>query len=207
MGTKQREGALGEDARMSPRDSSTYDPSVRKCVPWETINRRKKLTQINLQELTALVWRERDRFRGKVIAFCAVTVFATRPGNQPYGVGIAVLGEPGYSLTSVPMLHNSFESASDMADTLNTILGLHPDTAVVIIAETMSRQRFKNRQKEVADGWYFYEVKMSFHQMGGEPLEPDEDGIIALIEEAVGDIAYGDDENGNLIASIEVRAS
>ncbi|WP_353645733.1 hypothetical protein [Mesorhizobium sp. WSM2239] len=92
----------------------------------------------------------RARFPGKLFAFAAVT---TR--SSQFGIGIAVLGEAGYSVPQKREVFPTYDAASDRADQLNKELGYTQDTALAIIADTMIRQSHKrdviHRLRDVLD--------------------------------------------------------
>lgn len=86
---------------------------------------------------------ERQRHTGKVIAFVPIA----GSHGYPFALGVAVLGEPGYSRPNVPQSFNTYDSASDMADRMNSLLGLHPNTVAAIFAETLHRQTFRQDEE------------------------------------------------------------
>lgn len=110
------------------------------------LSEREPMTQVTISTLTTIVGRERERRPGKVIAFVAVT--RDTRNDCPFQIGVAILGEHGYALPHVPMLHNSYESASAMALTLNNLLGISDDTATAIAADTMHRSRLIQEERE-----------------------------------------------------------
>jgi hypothetical protein len=66
-----------------------------------------------------------------------------RPGETLYlfAVGIAVLGEPGYSFASALELFPTYKEASIRAEELNRVFPYSVDACVAIVADTMIRQR------------------------------------------------------------------
>lgn len=91
----------------------------------------------------AIVRREKQKRPGEVFAFVPVMVPTMRPRDYPYAVGIATLGEAGYGFPNIRMEYSTYEGASLLADELNAMLDLKQSAAIAIIADTMSRSRFK----------------------------------------------------------------
>jgi len=103
------------------------------------------MTQITNAELTRIIRTEEDRRRGFLFAFVA----ATRNDREvPFQIGVAILGEAGYALPKVPMLHLSYESASAMAERLNNLHGLSERASIAIVADTMHRSRMAQEERE-----------------------------------------------------------
>lgn len=63
------------------------------------------------------------------------------------GIGVAILGEAGYTLGAVTELFESYDAASFYADKLNDALGYSKNTAQAVIADTMHRSAFKREQE------------------------------------------------------------
>lgn len=81
---------------------------------------------------------ERTRFEGKI--FCYVAVHSPVHRDDQFAIGIAVLGEPGYSFLLVLELFATYDKASSRAEALNKIFPYSADTRVAIVADTMIRQ-------------------------------------------------------------------
>jgi len=88
-----------------------------------------------------LIAAERANYKGKVFAYAAMPNMHFR-GKSGFMLGVAVLGEAGYSPR--PQFFDDFSSAHEAADRLNAELGLDADTAVAIVADTMARSQRKN---------------------------------------------------------------
>lgn len=84
---------------------------------------------------------EQARFENKI--FCYVAVHSPVRRDQQFAIGIAVLGEPGYSFPHALELYPTYETAAARADALNRVFPFGPEACVAIVAETMIRQRLR----------------------------------------------------------------
>jgi|GEM_PF-6038038 hypothetical protein len=82
---------------------------------------------------------EQARFEGKI--FCYVAIHSPISGDDRFAIGIAVLGEPGYSFASALELFATYSEASIRAEELNRAFPYSVDACVAIVADTMIRQR------------------------------------------------------------------
>lgn len=81
---------------------------------------------------------EHARFEGKI--FCYVAVHSPVYRDDQFAIGIAVLGEPGYSCPLTLELFPTYDKASTRAQVLNEVFSYSADTCVAIVADTMIRQ-------------------------------------------------------------------
>lgn len=84
---------------------------------------------------------EQARFAGKI--FCYVAVHSPVRGGDQSAIGIAVLGEPGYSFPLALETYPTYEKAATRAEELNRIFPFSPEACVAIVADTMIRQRLQ----------------------------------------------------------------
>lgn len=82
---------------------------------------------------------EQARFAGKI--FCYVAVHSPVRGDNQFAIGIAVLGEPGYSFPLTLELYPAYENAAARAEELNRNFPFSLEACVAIVADTMNRQR------------------------------------------------------------------
>ena len=82
---------------------------------------------------------EQARYQGKI--FCYVAIHSPISRDDQFAVGIAVLGEPGYSFALELELFATYKEASTRAEELNGVFPYSLDACVAIVADTMIRQR------------------------------------------------------------------
>lgn len=96
-----------------------------------------------------------------VLERCIPSFQSSRPGQifalvvvpndykiPEWSVGIAVLGEPGYTAVSPKLgAESTYEAMAARVDAANARLGYTPDTLTAIIADTMRRSTFKQDQE------------------------------------------------------------
>lgn len=81
---------------------------------------------------------EQARFTGKI--FCFVAVQSPVRHDNGFAIGIAVLGEHGYSLPLTLELFPAYDAAAIRAEALNKAFPYSAETCVAIVADTMIRQ-------------------------------------------------------------------
>lgn len=82
---------------------------------------------------------EQARFPGKIL--CYVAIHSPISRDDRFAIGIAVLGEAGYSLPSELEFFTTYKEASIRAEELNKVFPYDADACVAIVADTMIRQR------------------------------------------------------------------
>nr|WP_295468859.1 hypothetical protein [Mesorhizobium sp.] len=82
---------------------------------------------------------EQARFNGRI--FCYVAIHSPINRDDRFAIGIAVLGEPGYSFPLALELFPTYNEASIRAEELNGVFPYSADACVAIVADTMIRQR------------------------------------------------------------------
>lgn len=107
----------------------------------------KKPTNEIEDTVKATVLREQSARAGKVFCFVPV-VNMHHAAKSPFMVAIAVLGEAGYTVPRYPVLHETYDSASEFADKLNALLPYDDTTRIGIIADTMNRSRIKAEEED-----------------------------------------------------------
>lgn len=131
------------------------------------------ITEVQETELERIVKNESKRFEGKVFAFVPVTQPNPR-AEFPFIVCVAVLGESGYSMPLVPIMHRTYNGAADMADRLNRHFPYSPETLIAIIADTMERSRYKTEAERLTPYDRVYQVFVSFKSEYQAQLNEDE---------------------------------
>jgi len=81
---------------------------------------------------------EHARFEGKI--FCYVVVHSPVHRDDQFAIGIAVLGEPGYSFPLALELFPTYDKASRRAQELNEVFSYSVETCIAVVADTMIRQ-------------------------------------------------------------------
>lgn len=104
---------------------------------------------------------EQSRFDGKI--FCYVAIHSPINRDDRFAIGIAVLGEPGYSFALALELFATYKEASIRAEELNEVLPYGADACVAIVADTMIRQRQR---------------RPTLDRLGELLLEAEEDGTL-----------------------------
>lgn len=104
---------------------------------------------------------EQARFEGKI--FCYVAIHSPISRDDRFAVGIAVLGEPGYSFALDLELFATYKEASTRAEELNSVFPYSLDACVAIVADTMIRQR---------------ERRPTLHRLGDLLLDAEKDGTL-----------------------------
>ncbi|ARJ65966.1 hypothetical protein WV31_10030 [Magnetospirillum sp. ME-1] len=81
----------------------------------------------------------RELFQGKRIAFTAVV------GEDGFGLGVALEGEPGYWPIPEHLATGDWEEMNRAAGAINRHLGLSDDDAIRIVTSSMRAQNARNR--------------------------------------------------------------
>lgn len=115
---------------------------------------------------------EQARFAGKI--HCYVAIHSPIDRDDRFAIGIAVLGEAGYSLPSQLEFFTTYKEASNRAEELNKLFPYDADACVAIVADTMIRQR---------------ERRPTVDRLGNLLLEAEQDGTL---DRLAGDVRHAE---------------
>lgn len=81
-----------------------------------------------------------EAFKGKLFAFTEVMTHGKGKDYPPYGLGIAVANEAGYTPVPVTWAHgDDYNEMAAHAEELNLAMGLDPMAAVKIVCSSMAQ--------------------------------------------------------------------
>jgi hypothetical protein len=81
---------------------------------------------------------------GKIFAYVP---FQGRHSSDYWSIGVATLGESGYSPAPVNIHFPTYDQASEFCEDLRRHIGFDADTATAIVMDTMRRSEFKREQE------------------------------------------------------------
>lgn len=124
-----------------------------------------------------------------------IFAFVAAPVGSKVGLGIAILGQPGFYHSQVAKQFNDFPSASEYAEKLNQRIGYNAETSIAIIAETMGRSQLKKDAEDGVVTLKFNQEELEYLREGMDEMITYDDDIADKIDGALEELRENAEKN------------